>query len=200
MPRLENSLLVLLAAGRSCRFGGGESKLTQEWEGRPLGLHAAGALGALPFRRRLAVVGDPALDYAGLGFDAVRNEQRDEGMASSVRLGVRHAREVGAEALVVALADMPCVTAAHVRRLFDASSDEHSMVASSDGNAAKPPALFGRAHFDALLVLTGDSGGRELLRNATLVPAGPAELVDIDTPAELDALRAATRAAGRRSD
>jgi len=199
MLRLENSLLVLLAAGRSRRFGGNESKLTQEWEDRPLGLHAAGALGALPFRGRLAVVGDLTLDYAALGFDGVRNEHRDEGMASSVRLGVCHAREMDAEALVIALADMPRVTAAHVRRLFDASTDEQSVVASSDRQAAKPPALFGRGHFDALLALTGDSGGRELLRNATLVSADAAELVDIDTPAELEALRAATRAAERRS-
>lgn len=195
----EDTLLVLLAAGRSRRFGEGSSKLDQNLFGQPLGLYAALRLAEVPFKDRLAVVGDLHLDYAAHGLRVSHNERREEGMATSLAIGVRHAQELGAQAVLIALADMPCITAAHVRRLFDASEDEATVVASSDGAALKPPALFGRGQFDRLLTLVGDGGARDLLKSARQVAASPAELVDVDTPEELARLRA-IRAEARRSD
>jgi molybdenum cofactor cytidylyltransferase len=189
MLRPEDTLLVLLAAGRSRRFGGETSKLAQDLGGLPLGLHAAVALAALPFCGRVAVTGDAAVDYAAHGFDGVRNDCRDEGMGTSVQVGVARARDLGAGAVLIVLADMPRITAAHVRRLFDASHDEDSVVASSDGVSVSPPALFGRGQFARLLALTGDAGARDLLRGGTHVVAAPGELTDVDTPGELERLR-----------
>ena len=189
MLRVENTLLVLLAAGQSRRFGGPTSKLVEDVGGMALGLHAAVALAPLPFGGRLAVVGDAGIDFAAHGFEVVRNERRAEGMATSVRIGVMRARDLGAEAVVVALADMPRVTAAHVRRLFEASDGEHGIVASSGGTAVSPPALFGRGEFGRLLALTGDAGARDLLRGGRHVVTAPAELTDVDTPGELERLR-----------
>jgi molybdenum cofactor cytidylyltransferase len=181
--RPEDVALVLLAAGRSVRFGA--AKLEAELWGLPLGEHAARALAGVPFARRIAVTGRARLDLPG--FERAANPAPEAGLAGSVRLGVAAAED--AEAVLLVLADMPCVTERHVRAVL-AACGEGAAVASSDGVRPSPPALFGRRHFPALLALEGDAGARELLRGAVPVRAGPGELTDVDTPEELERLRA----------
>lgn len=187
MIAIEDTVLLLLAAGRSERFGDVGSKLDQDFLGRPLGLHVAVALEDLPFRERIAVCGHAALDYAAHRFRVVENADPAASMASSIRLGVAAAGDAGA--VLVALADMPRVTAAHVWRLFDAATDERTVVASSDGTDPKPPALFGSARLDHLRGLSGDAGARALVAGGRHVVASPNELIDVDTPDELARLR-----------
>ena len=189
MIAIEDTVLILLAAGRGSRFGDIGSKLAEPFLGRPVGLHVAVALEDLPFRRRIAVVGRPALDYGAHGFDLIANDDPDQGMARSVRLGVEQARGMDAAAVLIALADMPRVTATHIFRLFDAVDSPDAVVASSDGVAPKPPALFGRGRFDFLMTLQGDAGARDLVRAGRHVVTTPAELIDVDTPEELASLR-----------
>lgn len=200
----EKTALVLLAAGRSERFAHGD-KLTEDYLGQPLAFHVVTALEKMPFLARIAVVWDTALDFAARGFHVVENPDHGLGQARSVRNGVEAAEAVGAEAVLIALADMPRVTAAHCHRLFDASSDGATLVASSDGVRPMPPALIGRDHFAALRGLEGDAGARTLILRGRHVITRPEELVDIDTREDLEALRAreaaaAIRAARRRSD
>ena len=179
--------LMLLAAGRSTRFGDAD-KLAAPVLGLPLGLHVATALADIPFAARIAVCGDTALDYAAHGFRVVHNPRAAEGASGSVRLGVAAARASGCDAVLVALADMPRVSAAHIRRLFDASDGATSVIASSDGHRPSPPALFGAAHFDTLAALTGDHGARHLIQTGRHVVASADDLIDIDTAADLAAL------------
>ena len=194
MLTVEDTVLVLLAAGRSERFGDISSKLEEEFLGRPLGLHVAVALEALPFRERIAVTGRAQLDYEGHGYRVLPNPDPAGGMASSVRIGIECAKARGAAAVLIALADMPRVTAAHVLRLFDAARNGDTVVASSDGHEPCPPALFGAERFDFLLSLEGDSGARDLVRAGRHVVTSPAELIDVDTPEELEKLRAMVQA------
>lgn len=190
MIRVEDTILVLLAAGRSERFGDVGSKLEEPFLNRPLGLHVAVALEDLPFRARIAVTGKARLDYAAHGYRVMPNADPASSMASSIRIGVGCAKTEGAQAVLIALADMPRVTAAHVFRLFDAARNGDTVVASSDGRDTKPPALFGAARFDFLLALKGDEGARDLVRSGRHVVTSPAELIDVDTPEELEQLRA----------
>jgi molybdenum cofactor cytidylyltransferase len=187
--KVEECVLVLLAAGKSERFGDIRSKLDQDFLGKPLGLHVAVALEDVPFRKRLAIVDGLDLPYERHGFDVIRNPDRDLGMATSVKLGVDRAIGLDARSVLVALADMPRVTASHIYRLFDASTDESTVVASSDGHAPKPPALFGAGRFAGLFDLTGDAGARDLVRGGRHVVTTPAELIDVDTVEELEELR-----------
>jgi molybdenum cofactor cytidylyltransferase len=185
----DRTALVLLAAGRSQRFGV-EDKLAEPFLGKPLGFHVVTALEDLPFGMRVAVVSDTMLDFAARGYRVVRNPDPSLGQARSLAHGVAAAREGGAEAVLVALTDMPRVTAAHVLRLFDAAEGPGTLVASSDGVQPCPPALFGAGWFEALMALQGDQGGRSLIRGGRHVVTSPAELVDIDTWQDLEALRA----------
>ena len=190
MIAVEETVLVLLAAGKSERFGDIVSKLDQPFLARPLGLHVVVALEDMPFRERIAIVDGCALDYGAHGFTVLHNDDPDRDMASSVRMGIARARAMDAAAVLIALGDMPRVTATHIYRLFDASVDNRSIVASSDGVAPSPPVLFGRDRFDELLVISGDQGARDLIRAARHVVTTPAELIDVDTPEELERLRA----------
>jgi molybdenum cofactor cytidylyltransferase len=177
----EEVTLVLLAAGKSVRFGG--SKLDALLGEVPLGLHVVRTLADVPFARRIAVTGRCAIDYAAEGFTVIRNTDPIGDMASSLRLGVAAAGD--ADAILVVLADMPRVTAAQVIRLLETAAGPEAIVASTDNGAPRPPALFGRAHFTTLATITGDHGARDLIRSGVLVATAPGELVDIDTPSDL---------------
>jgi molybdenum cofactor cytidylyltransferase len=175
---------LLLAAGRGSRFGG--DKLRTELDGVPLFHHAARTMAAVDLAWRFAVIagGSPPP-----GFDPVVNRDPAAGQGRSLALGVTVARQAGADAVLVMLADMPCVSEAHLRRLLDRHLGSDTLVTSGDGVTRMPPALFGRRWFPALEALTGDQGARDLIGRAELVEAGAAELGDIDRPADLAALR-----------
>ncbi|MET0307984.1 MAG: nucleotidyltransferase family protein [Sphingomonas sp.] len=183
----EQVALVLLAAGRSLRFDG--DKLSELFLDKPLAFHVVTTLARVPFLARIAVVSDTALDFGALGYSVVENPDPSLGLARSLHYGVAAAKETGAEAVLVTLADMPRVTAAHIHRLFDRAHGPAAIVASSDGDSPMPPALFGRDLFDDLLSLEGDEGARALIRRGHHVVASPAELVDVDTREHLADLR-----------
>ena len=187
MLNVEDCVLVLLAAGKSERYGDIRSKLDQDFLGKPLGLHVVVALEDMPFKQRLAGIDGLDLQYEAHGFTVIHNPDPAQGMASSVALGVRRAQELEAKSVLIALADMPRVTAAHIYRVF----------ASSDGCDTKPPALFGKAQFECLLALEGSAGARDLVRGGRHVVTSPNELIDVDTPEEMAKLRALVHAPER---
>lgn len=204
MIHVEDTVLVLLAAGQSRRFGIA-NKLEQDFLGKPVGLHVVTALESVPFKDRIAITDGNSLDYAPLGYHVIRNPSPERGMSGSVRLGAAAARDVQAKAVMIVLADMPRVTAAHIYRMFDVADSSDAIVASSDGRHTRPPALFGADQFDYLMALTGDAGARDLVKAGKHVVTAPAELIDIDTPEDLERLRALvhapealTRAGARR--
>lgn len=187
--RAEATALVLLAAGRSRRFGDAD-KLAQEFLHKPVAFHVVTALEAIPFLTRIAVIDGTTLDFATRGYSVIVNDDNSAGMSRSVKVGLRAARAAGAQAVMIVLADMPRVTAAHIYRLLDTADGDDAVVASSDGVRPCPPALFGKGRFDFLEALEGDAGARDLVRAGRHVVTTPAELIDIDTPDDLDRLRA----------
>lgn len=187
MLQPEDCALVLLAAGRSLRFAGGD-KLAEPFLHEPLGLHVVTALAGVPFRTRIAVISDTGVDFAARGYRIVRNAHPERGQAGSLALLVAAAQEADVAAVVVALADMPRVTGSHIYHLLDAGGPE-AIVASSDGVEPRMPALFGRDHFAALMDPGGLDVARDLVRRGRHVVTTPAELVDIDTQDDLRTLR-----------
>jgi molybdenum cofactor cytidylyltransferase len=184
MITAEAVAVVLLAAGRSTRFGS-RDKLAAPLGDLPLGLHAARMLAALPFAARIAVVGPAGPDVAAYGFEMVVNADRDVGQSRSIRLGLARARPVEPEAVLIVLADMPFVSRAHIEALMARFDGTHDVVGSTDGHHRSPPVLIGAARFPTIAALSGDAGARTLLQTASVVAASPAELADVDTLADL---------------
>jgi len=112
----------------------------------------------------------------------VINDQWKEGMASSIRLGVRTLGFVAKQAAGVVLmtCDMPAVTGAHLRALMASGERTASCYAGRSG----VPAYFPVSDFDALMELQGDAGARALLRTARGVDLAGGEL-DVDTAEDL---------------
>ena len=93
----------------------------------------------------------------------INNEWR-EGMASSIRLGVRTLGVVAknAEGVLLMTCDQPAVTAEHLRTLMKAGETTASAYAGRRG----VPAYLPSTAFAQLMELRGDAGARSLLAQA----------------------------------
>jgi molybdenum cofactor cytidylyltransferase len=183
---IDTVVAVVLAAGLSQRFG--TDKLVYPFNGKPLASHIADTLAAMPLGQRLAICppGHPerrAL-FAARGFSIAENRDAARGLASSLALAAQCAIDLKADAMLVCLADMPNVTAAHLLALCAASAG-NDIVATQSAGTRSPPAIFARSMLPLLLVLTGDEGARRLLRTAATVEASPDLVRDIDAQADL---------------
>lgn len=189
-PAYDDAVALVLAAGLSSRFAGG-NKLLQDLGGRPVASHIAATLLALPFQRRLAIctAGPVAEIYDGLGFDVIINDAPEAGMGRSLQLGVNAAGQ--SELVLICLADMPLVAEPHLAALFAAMPQASSgVVASSAATYRGPPALLSRKILDGM-VFDGDQGARLLMQQALLVPTAADRLLDVDTTAALEQARIA---------
>ncbi|HWU18935.1 MAG TPA: nucleotidyltransferase family protein [Devosia sp.] len=177
--------IIVLAAGLSTRFGAG-NKLLADLRGRPLADHIASTIAPLPFAAKFAVCPAdlPELGtlFAQRGFSVLSNPDNAAGQSTSLRLGVEAADKIGADAVLICLADMPFVTSEHLLTLADRLKDGSTHTASAIENGpSMPPAIFARHHFPALLQTSGDRGARDLLRSANQLIVPARQLADYDT-------------------
>ena len=173
---------VVLAAGRAERFG--SDKLLHLLDGTPLAEHIAITLAGLPLAARIAIcpAGSQRTDlFRAHGFDIIENSHPERGMGTSLAFGAQRAIVLGADAMLVCLADMPYVTREHLLALL--ALDAPSVATEFDGTRS-PPAVFARSLLPDLATLTGDTGARDLLRSAATVLADEALVRDFDTPAD----------------
>ncbi|HVH02082.1 MAG TPA: nucleotidyltransferase family protein [Amaricoccus sp.] len=182
----------------------GRDKLLEPVDGRPV-LRAVDEAALASRTAPVVVVLPPdapgrAETLAGLGVETVEAAGCAEGMAASLRAGLA-AVDARADAVVVLLADMPEIGAADIDRLiaaFDpAEGREIVRAVSADGRPGHP-VLIGRRFFEDLRGLAGDQGARSVLAAAAdfvveVPTAGDAALVDLDTPEDWAAWRAARR-------
>lgn len=187
---------LLLAAGRSSRFGA--NKLLIPLEGEPLVRRAARAGLAAGLDPLVVVVGHeaPRVEAAlqGLPCLVVRNPDPARGQGSSLRLGLE-TLPASTAAAVVLLADMPRVTAAQLAALVDGHRSSGAPLVLSDyGGVLAPPVLYARALF-AELTDPGDAPGKVVVarhRDRALTVPCPAEaLLDLDRPDDLVRLQLA---------
>ena len=181
MPPIPGSVaLILLAAGRSARFGG--HKLTASFRGRQLWEWAAIAAEEAGFANRLIVVGPQSPPMSRPGWTAILNDRAAEGIGLSIAAGVAAAKS--AARVVIALADMPLVTAGHLRTL---AIGQGTVFTEQEDGRAGCPAGFDSDIFPNLSRLDGDRGAGSLrLPGATTIaPSDRAILADVDTRGEL---------------
>jgi CTP:molybdopterin cytidylyltransferase MocA len=184
---------IVLAAGAGTRFGG--QKQLARLYGRPLLEHAVLAMIASPVRRVVVVLGAAAEEVLD-GVDLHGAEPRicsrwDEGQSASLACGL--AELADCDAVVVILGDQPRLSPDSIRRVVGARGDGAAAVRATYRGDPGHPVLLERELFERMRDVSGDHGARNLLLSANVreVPCddlGGGE--DVDTPAELDALRA----------
>lgn len=186
---------LLLAAGKSSRFESG-NKLLATLDDEPVVRQAAKPLAEAGLEPRFAVLGndaravESALD--GLGYQFLTNPDYQSGQSTSVRRGIDALST--ADAVVIALGDMPRIEAASIRALVRVyrSGRSSAVAAACDGSRGNP-VLFDQQYFEALADVDGDIGGREILlegdESALVETDDPGVLRDIDTRVDLMSLR-----------
>ncbi len=175
--------MILLAGGRSERFGG--AKLAATLAGKPVARHVADRLRAMPFAAYIAVIGPDTPPLPG--FATVMLDPPGAPQSRSMALGIAAAQACGASAALIALADMPLVPRSHFEAML-AQFDGDRLTSHSSGKPSgttMPPALFGAQHFAALMALSGDRGAGALLRDAPMLTLPDYAAIDIDHPSDL---------------
>jgi molybdenum cofactor cytidylyltransferase len=186
---------ILLAAGASNRFGGGKL-LHALPDGTPIGVAALRSLrAALPHVVAVVRPEDTELStlFARENAQVVACADAVNGMAHSLACGIRAAPR--AFGWIVALGDMPAVSAQTHRSLADELEAGARIVAPYCGGQRGNPVGFSGALRDELLRLTGDAGARALLEAYAaqvrrLNVDDPGVLRDVDTLADLQDLPA----------
>lgn len=186
--------LIYLAAGSGRRFGG--NKLLYPLEGRPLfsyGLETLCRAVELRPQCEVTVVSryPQILEAAwAAGGRAVDSPQSAGGISHTIRAALDALPPVsGEDFLFFAVADQPWLEADTLLRLVDAARPGVPGGTVAFGERVGSPTFFSGALLPELYALTGDQGGRPILRElgpaCVKVQAGSLrELEDLDTPPE----------------
>ncbi|WP_299504952.1 nucleotidyltransferase family protein [uncultured Roseobacter sp.] len=192
--------VIVLAAGQSKRMRGAD-KLLELVDGMPLLRRQANmacdvtqgpVLVALPPRPHPRY---QCLD--ALGVNRIPVEEAAEGMNASIRTAIA-ALPDNAPAAMLLLGDLPELTEDDLRQVMaavDLDSDVLIWRGATQAGKAGHPIVFSARLFDALKTISGDSGGRSVVKaagnNVRLVPlTGHRARMDLDTPEEWAAWRA----------
>ncbi len=200
---------VVLAAGASRRMGapkaavrlGDETLLARVVDAlvaaacAPIlvvaGVHEAAVRAALPARSAALVV---------------VNDEPERGQLSSLQTALRHVERIApaAPGAVVALVDHPIVASRTVIQLMRAAEagSRPIVVPTHDGRRGHPIVLMRAVWDEVLATPAGESAravvGRDRGRVREVAVADPGVLIDVDTPADLAALRRPAPPAPRR--
>jgi molybdenum cofactor cytidylyltransferase len=182
--------VLLLAAGGASRFG--SAKQAARLDGTPLLRLMLARAQELAGPAVSVVLGAHAAELvpliSGVSASILVNRQWQEGIASSIRLGLERLPG-GCDGVLLLLADQVQVGTPDLARLAAAWRRQPLLAAAAqyDGRLGVP-AIFPRSAFGALLRLRGDRGAQGWLRahaeRVAAVPM-PRAAIDIDTPEDL---------------
>lgn len=182
--------IIMLAAGNSRRFG--SNKLLHQIGGLPMYAHILGQLEEaaelLEIETGLTVVTqyeEIAEAARAAGAEVLYNPHPEEGISSSLKIGLKANRT--ADACLFTVADQPWLSAGTVARLVTLFLESgKGMACVSAGGKSGNPCIFSQKYYPELMELYGDIGGKHVItahRNDTAVLEleNAKELTDIDT-------------------
>ncbi|WP_156722285.1 nucleotidyltransferase family protein [Streptomyces apocyni] len=185
---------LLLAAGGGRRLGGRPKALLTH-QGRPLVEYAVGVLREGGCGQVHVVLGASAAqvrEHADLsGCVVLDNPDWEQGMGSSLRVGLASLARTTAPAALVSLVDQPGIGAAAVARVLTAYASPSSLATATYDGTRGHPVLFGAERWAAIgASAVGDRGARAYLAEheseiTRVECADIAEPYDIDTPDDL---------------
>lgn len=172
---------LLLAAGAGRRYGGPKA-LVPGWLEHAVDVLGEGGcddvhvvLGARAQEARLLVPEGVTITIA---------TDWDDGMAASLRAGLRGLLGTAATGALVHLVDLPDVSAAVVERVLGQTVGPAALARAAYDTRPGHPVLIGRDHWDGVLAgATGDAGARDYLRDN---PPGLVECGDLATGHDVD--------------
>ncbi|MEM9710466.1 MAG: nucleotidyltransferase family protein [Pseudomonadota bacterium] len=185
---------ILLAAGRSVRFGS-EDKLLADLRDRPLIWHAATALADAGCDRLVAVTTQSSVANILKEYEIIQFDRPSLMQSDSLRAAISRAGDLDAEGALIALADMPLITVETLRRVLERGR-MHGISAVTDGRRRMPPAYFHKGIFPELLKTDGDRGARSLIAQIateTCIEVPEEELIDVDELGDLERARSEFR-------
>lgn len=186
--------VVLLAAGRSTRFGA-SNKLLAELNGEPLVRQTARAILQSSARPVIAVTGHMADEVSGalkgLDLQLVNNPDYRDGLSASLKAGLR-ALPSGFDGVIIALGDMPHITGTMLDRLIAgfAPKEGRSIIVPVFEGKRGNPVLFSADLIAEMLAVAGDTGARHIIglhadEVAEVDLGSDAIFIDVDTPEAL---------------
>jgi len=192
---------ILLAAGSSRRFGSNKL-LALLPDGTPLVLVTVRRLLSVLDAVIAVVNPQDRLLHELLAAEKVQVvvcQNANTGMGASLAAGV--AASEAARGWLVALADMPAIQVCTLQRVIHALEAGTRLVAPVHTGRRGHPVGFHSSFRNELLALSGDAGAREILtRHAASLTSLDVDdagvLLDVDTPADLDAMVAGCFDAG----
>lgn len=181
--------VLILAAGNSSRLG--EPKQLLLFNNKTLIRNVVdAALNTIPAPVTIvtgAYSDQISQELTAVLVNVIHNPLWEEGMASSIRLGVSHllSHTASLTGIIVCVSDQPFINAALFQSIIDkANAAPHKIVASQYENILGTPVLFAQKHFEALLALKGAEGAKKILHqfpeDVVSVPF-PMGGIDIDT-------------------
>ena len=178
---------VILGAGLSERFGG--NKLEMEISGKPIYMHVLDEIGAVLGYDRITFVtshSEAAEAASKAGASVVINDRPEDGISRSMHLGLAANMHMGS--CLFAVADQPLISRESIRALTEGYMKSDKCLASltDDKGELANPCIFSAPYYAELLEITGDRGGKSVLKKHaddiyTCAPASMSELEDIDT-------------------
>ena len=182
--------LIMLASGRSTRFGE-ENKLMTQFRGAPLAACATQLSINQSDSERFVVVPKGAqnlsLLFSSAGWQVSENPNPELGQSFSLKLGLQAALKHDPSAIVICLADMPFLSSGHLNKLVQALKIYDAVISKTE-ETLTPPAAFNKICFDDILALSGDRGAKSVFLNAdrkATILLDDREAIDIDTKADL---------------
>lgn len=192
---MNNTAIIILAAGNSSRFGSAKQLLRVN--NKTLLKHVIDEAVESGAELIVVVTGANAKEIEKdiqQQVQIVRNENWKEGMATGIIAGVKKTITLNndIEKIIITVCDQPFVSAGLFKQLYQAQEqDVKYIVASSYADTIGTPALFTQKYFDALMDLPGDEGAKKILKaNADDVATVdfPQGAIDIDTPKDYEDL------------
>jgi len=193
---MSNIAILILAAGASSRLG--QPKQLLAFKGKTLIRHAAETALSTKCKPVIVVTGalhDELLSQIkDLEVVAVHNDNWQQGMSTSIAIGIEKAQEYNAEAVLIMLCDQPLITSGHLNALCSTFSglEDGPIVATGYNEISGVPAVFPKKHFQSLIKLKGEQGARELMKvhlNSLITVPFIQASIDVDTSEDYEKLK-----------
>lgn len=195
--KLTNIVIVLLAAGKSSRFG--KPKQLLKWKESNLLQYAIDiAKDSIATHVKLVLGANYDLILQSINVDSVeviRNVSWKKGLGSSVAFGVKSMvrNYPEADGVLVMLADQPLINSEYLNKIIASFNSNRKQIITStyDNKKQGVPALFDSCYFKELIELNDDEGAKHLIKRHSAhvkTVKHDIENLDIDTFEDYESL------------